>query len=268
MNLEKIKSSTLGKKLVIYIYLFILNLKRYLLYNGKNGLLLKSLKGKYKERRCFIVGNGPSLIKDDLDKLKNEITFGFNRIYYYFDKTDWRPNFYITEDIKIIQNSIEEINKLKLNYIFAPDFVSLDYRLKIKNSISFRQEYKELGNNGPNFSEDILKKISWGGTVAYTAIQMAVYMGFKEIYLLGIDHNFRITQNSKGEITVDENAKDYFTEEYNKDQENLYIPNLDNSTKAYIKAKEYCEKNEIKIVNLTRGGKLEVFPRENIDELI
>lgn len=266
--MKNIKQNSFIKKILFYKYLINTKIIRFFLYNGKNAKKIESLKNKYSNQRCFIVGNGPSLIKEDLDKLKNEITFGFNRIYYYFDKTDWRPNFYVTEDIKIIQNSIEEINKLNLNYIFTPDFVSLDYGIRINNSISFRQEYKELGNLGPDFSEDILEKISWGGTVAYTAIQMAVYMGFKEIYLLGIDHNFRVTQNSKGEITVDETAKDYFTEEYNKDQENLYIPNLDNSTKSYIKARDYCDKNNIKIVNLTRGGKLEVFVRENIDKLI
>ena len=97
---------------------------------------------KYKGQRCFIVGNGPSLNLEDLNKLKNEKTFAFNRIYYIFDKTEWRPSFYITEDIKIISNSLDEINKLNLKNIFVPDIIKFDYKIDINNAIYFKETLK------------------------------------------------------------------------------------------------------------------------------
>ena len=45
---------------------------------------LRTLKDSHQGQRCFIMGNGPSLAKTDLSKLKNEFTFGMNRIYLAF----------------------------------------------------------------------------------------------------------------------------------------------------------------------------------------
>ena len=45
---------------------------------------LAELKDKYQGQRAFIIGNGPSLKITDLSKLKEEFTFGLNRIYLMF----------------------------------------------------------------------------------------------------------------------------------------------------------------------------------------
>lgn len=254
--------------LISFKYKIDINFKRFILYHRRNGKILKSFKNKYKGKRCFIIGNGPSLNVDDLNKLKNEITFAFNRIYYIFDKTDWRPSFYFTEDVQIIKNSLEEINKLDLKYVFSPDVINFDYKMNIKNAIYFRQIMDKFEDTLPQFSEDFFKKSYWGGTVAYTAMQMAVYMGFKEIYLIGVDHNFSMYKDANGNIIVDDTVKDYFCDNYNEDKEKLEIPNLDDSTKAYIAARKYCDKHNIKIYNATRGGKLKVFERVNFDDII
>jgi hypothetical protein len=101
----------------------------------------------------------------------------------------------------------------------------------------------------------------------YTAAQFAAYMGFKEIYLIGVDHHFHISKNSRGEIVVDNSVKDYFTDKYNEDKDKLYIPNTEKSTLTYVAMKEQCEKREIRVYNATRGGKLEVFERVDFDLL-
>ena len=92
-------------------------------------------------------------------------------------------------------------------------------------------------------------------------------MGFKEIYFIGVDHHFQISQNNKGEIIVDNTVKDYFSDKYNEDKANLFIPNTEKSTLAYIALKDECDKRGIKVYNATRGGKLEVFPRVEFDTL-
>lgn len=255
-------------KILSYKYKVGLNLKRLRLSRGENGRVLKSFKDKYKDQRCFIIGNGPSLSIDDLNKLKSEKTFAFNRIYYIFDKTDWRPSFYFTEDIKIIQNSLDDINSLDLPYVFSPDIINFDYNMNIKNATYFKQVMETFKDTIPKFSENFFERSYWGGTVAYTAMQMAVYMGFKEIYLIGVDHNFRVSQDSNGNVIVDNTVKDYFCDNYNSDKDELYIPNLDNSTKAYIAARKYCDEHDVKIYNATRGGKLEIFERKDLDSVI
>lgn len=101
----------------------------------------------------------------------------------------------------------------------------------------------------------------------YTAAQMAAYMGFRGIFLIGADHHFRVSQNNRGEIVVDDSVKDYFTDHYNEDRAKLYIPNTEKRTLTYLAMKIHCEKRGIRVCNATRGGKLEVFPRVDLDSL-
>ena len=50
---------------------------------------------KYKDigkgKRCFVIGNGPSLKVSDLERIKNEDCFAANRIFKIFPNTTWRP---------------------------------------------------------------------------------------------------------------------------------------------------------------------------------
>ena len=235
--------------------------------NSRSVKTLEMFKDKYKGKRCFIIGNGPSLTVEDLEKLKDEVTFAFNRIYYIFNKTEWRPTFYCSEDIKIIQNSLEQINDLDIEYKFIPIILKNDYSIDIDSATYFNQKYIKSNPPMPDFSDDISKYIACGSTVTYSAMQIAAYMGFKEIYLIGVDHSFARYRNEKGEIVEDNNLKDYFCEEYNKDKDKLDIPSTVDSTLAYMKAEEYSRQHGFRIYNATRGGKLEVFERVNFDEL-
>ncbi|TVY05635.1 6-hydroxymethylpterin diphosphokinase MptE-like protein [Paenibacillus cremeus] len=233
---------------------------------SRQGKSMKALKNIHLNKRCFIIGNGPSLRAKDLDKLKHEVTFAFNRIYYIFDRTDWRPMYYCSEDDKTIFKSKEEINKIEVKNKFFPVNIPRDYKINFDEAMYYIFKFGDRTVE-PEFSENIVKGIYWGNTVAYTAIQLAVYMGIKEIYLLGVDHNFSKMVNDKGEIVIDETAKDYFIEKYNTDKEDLYIPNIEVSTRAFISAKKYADKNHIKIFNATRGGKLDVFERVEFDKI-
>lgn len=225
---------------------------------------LRKFKNIHVGETCFIVGNGPSLSADDLEVLhKNNIpTFGFNRIYLMFEKTSWRPTYYISQDEKMLKNCIKQVNEMELPYKFIPLQWKYYFGINIKDALYFNMQadasipFGEFANIVEN-----------SNTVAYTAAQLAAYMGFKKIYLIGVDHSFSVVKNDKGEIIRDENAKDYFTDAYNADKDELYIPNLDASTRTFLKMKKNCDAAGIEVYNATRGGKLEVFPRVNFDTI-
>lgn len=233
----------------------------------KNGRKIASLKNLYIGKRCFFVGNGPSLSINDLDKLRDnkEITFGFNRIYKIFDKTDWRPTFYISQDEKILFGSIQEVNKICIPYKFIPIQMKWYFGLNIDKATYFNLTYQK--DNSYKFSFDSAKQIYSAETCMYSAFQFAIYMGFKDIYFIGVDHHFHRSVNNKGEIVIDNNAADYFCDSYNSDKNNLYIPNIEKSTKVYEKIKEIAADSKIRVRNATRGGKLEVFQRISFDDL-
>lgn len=234
------------------------------------GKKLTSYKGKYTGKRCFLVGNGPSLKADDLTKLhKNgDITFAFNRVYNIFDDTPWRPTFYISQDEKMLAGCQDVVNSLELPCKFIPIQLHWYHDTNINNSIYFN--IKPQPSENPDeflFSDDIAKEIYHSGTGMYTAAQIASYMGFSEIYFIGVDHHFHTSINNKGEIVVDNSVKDYFSDKYNSDRDNLYIPNTEKSTLTYVAMKKHCDERNIKVFNATRGGKLEVFPRVDFDAL-
>lgn len=248
---------------------------RYLTYKAAHfssfpeGRALAALKGIHAGKRCFIIGNGPSLRAADLDTLEQsgEITFAFNRIFHIFDQTAWRPTYYISQDGKMLAGSVEEVKRIEAEIKFIPAELAWYEGIRIPGAQLFHIVNEELAENVPAFSENIAQKICNSKTVVYTAIQIAVYMGIREIYLIGVDHHFHTSMNEKGEIVVDPTAKDYFSENYNRDKDQLYIPNTDVSTKTFYAARQYADTHGVRICNATRGGKLEVFERVDFDSL-
>lgn len=234
-----------------------------------DGKALLRLKGIHTGKRCFLIGNGPSLRASDLDVLdrSGELSFAFNRIYHIFDQTAWRPTYYISQDGKMLAGCADEVAQIPARMKFIPAELKWYEGISIPDTQLFHIVNRTVEENIPDFSENIAKEVINSKTVVYTAVQFAVYMGIREIYLIGVDHHFHTSINAKGEIVVDPAAKDYFAEKYNEDREQLYIPNTDISTLTFVAAKNYADKHGIRIFNATRGGKLEVFERVDFDSL-
>ncbi len=223
---------------------------------------VKKFKDVGSGKRCFIIGNGPSLTANDLDKLKNEICFGTNRIYEIFSETDWRPAYYCVQDYEVIIRSKSGINK----EISSHKFVGLsDHAVcpSIDNAIYYKIISEEHYPEPPKFSDNAEKCVYAGNTVTYTCMQLAVYMGFKEIILLGVDHNYSVYIDENGNLVRQDSVQDHFTK---KAGFNI-LPRLDVTILAYKAAKKYADEHGIKIYNATRGGRLEVFERVDLDTL-
>lgn len=234
----------------------------------KNERQIASLKNKHKGKRCFIIGNGPSLKISDLDKLKNEITFAANKIYLAFDQTDWRPTYYSVTDYMVAQQNYSEINRLQGFEKLFPVFAKERWGTHFKNSIYFRYEYStKRFPEPPYFSLNPFEKIYAGKTIIYALIQIACYMGIREIYLIGIDFNFKVPDKKNDHVLYSEGECNHFHPQYRKKGEKWRDPQLDYQQKAFQVAKESVANLGGQIFNATRGGKLEVFPRIDFDSL-
>lgn len=224
---------------------------------------LEDLKGIHEGKRCFIIGNGPSLRMEDLDRLKDEYCFAVNRIYLSFTKTKWRPTYYVIQDAKMIDNYLDEVVNLDLPYKFIPKA----YKDKVKSpkGTVFYYNYVNRLFDGTDamFSDDISKQTYEGGTVTFLCMQIAFYMGFKEIILLGNDFNYSIEKTKDG--IVANNVKDYFIDGYIGKNETRYFPRLDLCKLGFECALRKSKEAGVKIYNATRGGKLEVFERKDFD---
>jgi len=221
--------------------------------------------------RCFIIGNGPSLRASDLDLLTNEITFGVNRIYGIFEKTDWRPTYYCIQDFVLIEEIKDEIveNAHLFQQIFSPFNVYYKTKShfgKIRNISYFYLKNLPFYPNLPIFSGNVEVGIIEGQTVTYSAIQLAFYMGFTEVYLLGVDHSYNLIQNHKGVFLEQNVANEYFEGVASEHVTNRPY-NVENTTLAYCAARKYAENNKRHIFNATRGGALEIFNRVDFDRI-
>lgn len=228
---------------------------------------LKEFKNLYKDQRCFIVGNGPSLTSEDLEKLKDEITFAANKIYNIFEQTEWRPTYYLVQDPTTLVNIRDRVQEVGTKKKFVSISAKLAASFDCDDCVYFYLNKDNYPYKKPFFSEDISKEIFEGYTVTYSSIQMAAFMGFKEIYLLGVDFNYSMTKNLNGEIIKNEGVNNYFGGS-KKETEPDSMPNLEYNMLAFKAAKSYADNKGIKIYNATRGGKLEVFERVNLDEIL
>lgn len=221
----------------------------------------------HKGERCFIIGTGPSLTVGDLERLKGEVTFGSNRIFEIFKQTDWRPTYYMNQDYQLICKFTEEIKKLQAKRKFMPIEV-MRYFPGVTDTSFFVLRHKDFYPKDADFSTHIDKYMGQGFTVTYGAIQMAYYMGFSEVYLLGIDHNYSVSLNEKGVPVVRDDVKDYFKGS-KASNAGLNLPRVVESTMAYMTARKFADTHkDFKIFNATRGGKLEAFERIDFDELL
>lgn len=230
---------------------------------------LKALKDSYKGERCFIVGNGPSLTLNDLCALKNEHCFAFNRIYETYDKTDWRPEFYMVLDNDVMHTVAQNINRLDSKYKFLNIMAKTMGVKGDEKTIFFcsfgRYRVKEFNYEKKRISEDISKYVSLNYSVTGAAIETAIYMGFKEIILIGMDHNYSRYVDKDGRAHCVDGVKDY---SLMSKHDFVYFPYKDALDSCFKCYRSYCEKHGIKIVNATRGGKLDVFARESLDNYL
>lgn len=260
-------SSILYANLLYEIYKIKINLSIY--YDNFQLFLLKN---KHKSKKIFLIGNGPSLKIEDLDKLKNEITFAANKIYLSYDQTDFRPTYYIVEDDLVYKQNYEQISSLKGSTKLFPSYAKI-WGKPIKNGIYFKMSYMEpTSKEFPKFNPDPINGMFWGSTVVFTMIQWAIYVGSKEIYLLGIDFSFDVPKkqivNKYNRIDlICEGEINHFHKDYRKIGEKWNLPNLEIQIKSFMKAKEYAQEHGIKIYNASRETKLDVFEKINFDKL-
>ncbi len=226
---------------------------------------LEGLKGLHKGKRGFIIATGPSLRVSDLETLyeHNEICISMNRIFKVFEDVKWRPQYYMIEDLKLLEGSKKEIFDLDIeNKLITDDWEVTDSKEREKGVLRYHRTFEPLIEDRPEFSLDISRKVVFGYTITYGCIQLAAYLGLKEIYLLGVDFNY----NSSNSNSQNHFVKNYLskTEVKSKNMNGFFQKE---SLLAYEAAEEASRQNGFRIYNATRGGKLEVFERVNFDKL-
>ena len=250
----------------------------------KTAEAVEPYRGKYKGQRCFIIGNGPSLRAEDLEKIKGEFCIASNQVYRMFSKTSWRPRVYTAVDETMFRDTFKQVSAVDVELKFC-SLQEHEKMYPIEGLLPLKLISKGdwiIYQRMPEFSDDIAKCVYHATTITYINMQIAAFMGFDEVFLLGIDHQFpqqwriapEVLKNPEKYINVDtipggsykvrgvENAE-FYPGDYSR---SAYC--IEEVTRGYQRAKLYFEEHGRKIVNATRGGKLDVYERVNFDKLM
>lgn len=243
---------------------------QYRIYKSKNCSQIERMKGCHQGRRAFIIGNGPSLNAQDLEKLHQhgEITFASNKIFLIYPQTKWRPTYYCAQDIPFGQKFTREIWQQESHTQLLLPNIFHEQRLATKSSVRFFlnmcDPYPDLAPFGVSPS-----KFYFAGTVTFTLMQWAYYLGVKDLYLLGVDADYR--DQSQYEIrnamTVTDNVKSHFVDHYFAPGEQHHSFNINKQLRGYESALKFSKGSDMNVLNATRGGALEIFERIDFDSL-
>jgi hypothetical protein len=215
---------------------------------------LAALRDVHKGERCFIIGNGPSLRATDLKKLRNEFTFGLNRIYLLFPELGFTTTYFLSMNDLVIEQCAAEIMALPI-----PKFLTWRSRRYIKPTED--TNFLHTTYTGPKFARDVTGRLWEGATVTYVALQLAYHMGFEKVILIGVDHNFVTKGDANKTITSQGDDPNHFDPNYFGKGFKWQLPDLETSERAYRMAKAAFETDGREVLDATIGGKLTVFPK-------
>ncbi len=282
---EKVKTLSIVKRFIqtkfwlrIRQWIYCYSVSPYVLCKSRHAV--RKLKNKHKGQRCFVVGNGPSLKAQDLDLLKDEICFGANRIYEIYKDTAWRATYYCVQDndmaVEMASNASRAIDNSACTFIRALTYKRVKELYKrCKEKMAFVPIYTQLFPilaevKDIKFSDNAKRYIFDGSTVTYMSMQLAAYMGFSEIYLLGVDASFpRVLDVNNNVVSEDLSQQMHFYEKNGEQNGQIHSGTLEVQLAAYQAAKEFgCKHGTFKIFNATRGGKLEIFERVHLEDIL
>jgi hypothetical protein len=270
LTYNSIKNHGIKQVAVRFCKYLIVKVKRIIWKKDEENLKKwKALKGKYSGERVFVIGNGPSLNETALYLLKDEYKICFNHFNLMSERIGWKPDFYMVTDSFVIKDIFEELNKSilsKIKYAFFPDLHPSN--TNFKKYIENRENVLWLQMDNPAFSQK-LPHCGINATVVNAALQVMAYVGFSEIYILGVDASYVFENhktkkiNSRDLLSQEEDPNHFDPRYFGKGRKYHFQP-MDEMIQRLAAARTFFERIGVKIYNSGVGGKLNVFERKDL----
>ncbi len=225
---------------------------------------LADMKDMHKGKRAFIMGTGPSLRKTDLNKIKNEITFGLNRSYVAFPEWGFSTTYLCVTNDLVVGQFVDDINALTM-----PKFIAWRSHRHFDPELpsSRLPTFIYTSYTGPRFATDIRGRVWEGATVTNLALQVAFHLGIEQAILIGVDHNFASKGEANKTVVSQGDDPNHFMPNYFGKDTKWQLPDLDTSEIGYTFAREAYRKAGRQVVDATIGGKLTIFPKVDYNSL-
>jgi hypothetical protein len=219
-------------------------------------------KDLHKNERCVIIGNGPSLLETDLSLMESEITFGLNKVFLLLPRISWEPSYVVSYVPDVVNQSREEFRKLRM-----PLFLSKEGRDLLGHRDGETHHFGLLKRF--LFSLNPQKEICVGHTVTYVTLQLAFFMGFRQVILIGVDHSFGYDGPPDKWHVIEKPSKSrHFDENYFAPGQTWQAPNLKMAEAHYRLARDVFLYFDREVVDCTVNGKLQVFRKSTLEETL
>lgn len=224
----------------------------------ENRQRLASFRDKHRGERCVIVGNGPSLNQTDLSLLQGVPTFGLNRIYLLFERSQFRPTYLCCFNTTVLEQFHQELGQVP-----CTRFVNLTAAGHLPPS---EQTIAIWERFSPRFRLDPERGLWVGATVTFVALQLAYFMGFSRVVLVGVDHQFASQGEPGKQVRATGEDQSHFDPRYFGRGALWDLPDLETSEWSFAMAREQYESAGRSIVDATVGGRLQVFSKVDLRE--
>jgi hypothetical protein len=200
-------------------------------------------------------------MRTDLGALREEITFGMNRIYLLFPEMGYATTYFVAVNTLVLQQSAEDIGRLPM-----PRFLAWRGRRWFQRDPGIL--YLDTDYTGPEtFSGDVTRRVFEGSTVTFVALQLAFFMGFDPVILVGVDHSFATRGPPNVTVVSQGDDPDHFSPKYFGSGFRWQLPDLEASERSFRMARAAYESAGRTILDATVGGKLSVFPKVEFDAI-
>lgn len=195
---------------------------------------IEDFKNLHEGKRLFILASGPSLGSLDLAPLHRRLVMGLNRSPKIFPDT----HYHCAMDLRMFE--------------ICPELLKTSRTLFTLKDRPWGIPINLLGSEG--FSWDLSKGIYSGYTVSYFALQIAVYMGFKEIFYLGLDLKLNGSQTH------------FFGYDFHSHtHEETEFPRM---KKMLCYGAQLLENTDVKVFNCSAVSTLDCFPKVSYEYAI
>lgn len=240
---------------------------------------------------CYIMGTGPSIQSMNLRALSGQFLIGVNGAIAKFNELGIRPDAYVITDSDFFENRFEMVREvvvsgakcffsfaglsrickrepqlLKGANVYLTEVVNRRYGVPRLSQSAFIEwaysdpdfamsDEKRLDDSRVGFSRNMEKGVFCGRTITFRALQVAYYLGFRKLFVLGMDLNYR-----------GDNPRFYETSDsmrptkIDKDYDPYILP-------AFRVLSALCKKGELTVYNLSSASRLpkDVMPRITLE---
>ena len=233
----------------------------------------KSLKNIHKGERCFILATGPSIKSIDLKQLKHEYCIAVSHFYLHPDFHVVNPQYYCiapwhpSHPEEAYNHLLSEIGSVAKKANFFIGISEYDRVPKNQISLGERVNFLGFGASSPDLITqglDLCKPILSPNSVSIMALQVAISLGFKEIYLLGFDHN-----------SICNKKRDFAFQHFYTEEKSILVTDVSDFKRElqclldlwsqYETLKEIADLLGVNIINATNGSYLDVFTHIDSD---